>query len=119
MAHLAHYRGNAARTQPRSSAAYELGKCTEELAFGKCRLERKEVREDADDHQQFLGWIALHKREERRVERIGYFDLVRILTQEEYTFIDKLADNEAEDLPEITTRDQFLLRTGERMQMAI
>jgi hypothetical protein len=95
VAHLAHDRSNAACAQPRSAASYELGKCAEELAFGKRRLERKEVREDADDHQQFLCWIALHEREERRVERISYFDLVRILTQEEHTLIDELNDNEA------------------------
>ena len=63
---------------------------------------------DTDDHQQFLCWVALHQREERRVQRIRYFELVRVLSQEEHTFIDQLADNETQDFAQITTGDQFL-----------
>ena len=64
---------------------------------------------DADDHQQFLCWVALHEREECRVQRIRYFELVRVLSQEEHTFIDQLTDNEAQDFAQITTGDQFLI----------
>ena len=66
------------------------------------------MREDADDHQQLLCRVALHEREERGVERIRNFDLVRVLAQEEHTFIDQLADNETQDLAQIATGDQFL-----------
>ena len=105
VAHLAHDRGNAASAQPRSSASYQFSERAEELALGERCLEREEVREDTDDHQQFLCRIAFHEREERRVQRVRNFDLVRVLTQEEHTFIDQLADNETEDLPKITTGD--------------
>ena len=67
------------------------------------------MREDADDHQQFLCRVALHKREERGVEHVGAFDLVRVLPEEEDALIDQLADNEAQDLAQISTRDQFLI----------
>jgi hypothetical protein len=66
------------------------------------------VREDADDHQQFLCRVALHEREECSVEDIRAFDLVRVLAEEEDTLIDQLADNETQDLAQISTRDQFL-----------
>ena len=73
------------------------------------------MREDPDDHQQFLCRVAFHEGQERRVHRIRNFDLVRILTQEEHTLIDQLADNETKDLAEITTGYQFLRDTRQRM----
>ena len=64
--------------------------------------------EDADDHQEFLCRVTFHERQERGVEHVGAFDFVRVLSEEEDTLIDQLADNEAQDLSEISTRDQFL-----------
>lgn len=115
--HLAHDRGDAARTQPRRAAPDQLGERAEELAFGERRLEREKVREDADDHQQFLRRVHLHQREEGGVQRIRNFDLVRVLAQEEHAFIDQLADNETQDLPQITTGDQFLIFRGTRSRL--
>ena len=106
--HLAHDRRNTARAEPRGAASDQFSECAEELAFGECGLERKEMTEDTDDHQQFLCWVALHEREECRVQRIRYFELVRVLSQEKHTFIDQLADNETQDFSQITTGDQFL-----------
>ena len=74
------------------------------------------MREDPDDHQQFLCRVTFHEGQERRVQRISNFDLVRILTQEEHTLIDQLADDETKDLAEITTRDQFLRDIRQRMR---
>jgi hypothetical protein len=108
VSHLAHDRSDTTRTQPRGTASHKFGEGAEELAFGEGRLERKEVSEDADDHQKFLCRVALHQGEEGRVERIRDFDLVRVLTEEEHAFIDQFADNETQDLAEITTGDQFL-----------
>ena len=107
-AHLAHDRSDPARAQPRGAASHQFGEGAEELAFGERRLEGKEVREDADDHQKFLCRVALHEGKEGRVQRVRNFDLVRVLTQEEHTFIDQFADNETQDLAEIATGDQFL-----------
>lgn len=118
MAHLGHDRSDATRAQPRGAASHQFGECAEELAFGERRLERKEVREDSDDHQQFLCRVAFHEGQERRVQRIRNFDLVRVLTQEEHTLIDQLADNETKDLAEITTGDQFLRDIRQRMRMS-
>ena len=109
--HLAHDRGDATRAQSRSTAPDELGERAEELTLGERRLEREKVREDADDHQQLLRRVALHERQERGVEHIRAFDLVRVLAEEEDTLIDQFADNEAQDLAEISTRDQFLCVT--------
>ena len=66
------------------------------------------MREDADDHQQLLRRVALHERKERGVQHVWTFDLVRVLAQEEHTFIDQLADDETQDLAQIATGDQFL-----------
>lgn len=42
-----------------------------------------------------------HQRKECCVEAIWYFDLVRILTQEEHTLIDELADDKSKNLAEV------------------
>ena len=49
------------------------------------------------------------------MQSIRNFDFVRILTQEEHTPIDKLADNDTKDFAEITTRYQFLRDIRQRM----
>jgi hypothetical protein len=86
--HLAHDRSDSARAQACRAAPDELSKRAEELALGECSLEREEMREDADDHQELLCRIALHEREERGVEYVGAFDLVCVLSEEEHTFVD-------------------------------
>ena len=106
--HLGHDRRNAAQAQHRHAAPHQLGECAEEPAFGERRLERKEVREDADDHQQLLCRFTLYEREERSVQHIRIFDLVHVLAQEEHTCIDQLADNKTQDLAQIATGDQFI-----------
>ena len=106
--HLAHYRSNAARAETRSAAPDELSERAEELALREGSLEREEMGEYADDHQELLCRVALHEREERGVKHIRAFDLVCVLSEEEHTLVDQLADNEAQDLAQITTRDQFL-----------
>ena len=77
--HLAHDRSDPTRAEPRSATTDQLSERAEELAFGERRLEREKVGEDADDHQQLFRRVALHEREERGVERVWYFDLVRVL----------------------------------------
>jgi hypothetical protein len=103
--HLAHDRRNTARAEPRSAAFDQFSERAEELAFGECGLEHKEMTKDTDGRQQFLCWVGLHGREERRVQRIRYFELVRVLSQEEHTFIDQ--NNETQYLPQITAGDPF------------
>ncbi len=49
--HLAHDRRNTARAEPRGAASDQFSERAEELAFGECGLERKEMTEDTDDHQ--------------------------------------------------------------------
>lgn len=106
--HLAHYRSDAARAETRSAAPNELSERAEELALREGSLEREEMGKYTNDHQELLCRVALHEREERGVKHIRAFDLVCVLSEEEHTLVDQLADNEAQDLAQITTRDQFL-----------
>ena len=108
VSHLANYRSNATGAQTSSAAADEARKCTEELAFGQSRLERKEVTEDADDHKKLFGRVALHEGEEGCVEGVGDLKLVGVLTEEENTIVDELADDQTQDLAEIATGDELL-----------
>jgi hypothetical protein len=100
-------RCNTARDEPRSAASDQFSECAEKLVFGVCGFEQK-MTKDTDDHQQLLYLVALREREERRVQRIWYFEAVRVLPHEEHTIIDQLADNESQYFPQITTGDQFL-----------
>ena len=114
--HLAHDRSDAAGAETRGAAPDELSERAEELALCEGSLEREEMGEYAYDHQELLCRVALHKREERGVEHVGAFDLVCVLTEEEHTLVDQLADNEAQDLAQISTRDQFLEKKKSRGQ---
>lgn len=106
--HPPHDRRNPTRTQPRRPAPNQFRQCAEELALRQRRLHREKVREYPDDHQQLIGRIALHQREERRVERVGVLELVRVLAQEEHAVVDELADDETQDLAEVAAGDEFL-----------
>ena len=64
--------------------------------------------EDADDHEQLVTRVELHEREERGVERVRDFDLVRVLPEEEHTLVDELADDEPEDFAEVAAGDELL-----------
>lgn len=114
--HLAHDRSDATGAETRGAAPDELSERAEELALCEGSLEREEMGEYAYDHQELLCRVALHKREERGVEHIRAFDLVCVLTEEEHTLVDQLADNEAQDLAQISTRDQFLEKKKSRGQ---
>ena len=56
---LRHDGGDAARGEARGAAADELGERAEELALGECGLQGEEVREDADDHEEFVCDVAV------------------------------------------------------------
>ena len=106
--HPAHDRRDTARAQPRRAPAHKLRERAEELALGERRLEREEVVEDADDHEELLGGVHLHEREEGGVERVRDLDLVRVLPEEEHALVDELADDEPQDLAEVPPRDELL-----------
>ena len=64
--------------------------------------------EDADDHEELVGRVHLHEREEGSVERVRDLELVRVLAEEEHALVDELADDEAEDFAEVPPRDELL-----------
>ena len=66
--------------------------------------------EDADDGEQFVGRIAFHEAEEGRVKAVGPLQLVCILTGKDDTVVDKLADNQTQDLAQVSSRDEFLCK---------
>ena len=115
VSHLAHDRRDSARAQARRTAPNELGERAEELALGEGGLEREEVVEDADDHEELLGGVHLHEREEGGVERVRDLDLVRVLPEEEHALVDELADDEPQDLAEVPPRDELLERLLARL----
>jgi len=45
------------------------------------------------------GAVPFHQGQESSVEGVSHLDLVCILTQEEDTFVDQIADDETQDLP--------------------
>lgn len=59
VAHAADDGRDAARRETRGAPPDELGERAEELALGECRLNPEEVREDADDHEQLVRWVAV------------------------------------------------------------
>lgn len=78
------------------------------MALCERRLEREEVVEDTDDHQQLLRRVEFHEREESGIERVRDLDLVRVLAEEEHTLVDELADDQPQDLAEVPARDELL-----------
>lgn len=54
------------------------------------------------------GYARFDEGEERRVERVGLLDLVRLLAEEEHTLVNHLAHDETEQLSEVETRDLLL-----------
>lgn len=45
----------------------------------------------------------LHQTQERRIHRIWNLELIRVLTQEQHTVINELANYESENLAEVAT----------------
>ncbi len=66
------------------------------------------MREDADDHEQFVSRVAFHERQEGSIERVRDLDLVGVLPEEQNTLVDQLADDQAENLAQISAGDEFL-----------
>jgi hypothetical protein len=92
------------------AGADEDGKLAEELTFLEGGLDTEEVVEDTDGHEQLVGGVGLHEREEGSVERVSLLELVRVLAEEEVTRVDELAENETEDLAEVETGNHLLKR---------
>lgn len=52
--------------------------------------------------------LPFHERQEGGFKNIWNLKLVSFLTQEEYTLVDQLANNQSHDLAKVSSRDQFL-----------
>jgi hypothetical protein len=52
----------------------------------------------------------LHQTQESSVEGISLLELVGVLSQEQVSSVDKIADDQSEDLSQIQTRDHLLER---------
>jgi hypothetical protein len=75
------------------------------------------MRKDTDDHEQLVGGVALqchrqivwcmtifklqnipfHERQEGGIKAVWFFQLVRILPEEENAFVNELADDQTEN----------------------
>ena len=108
--HLADDRRDPTSTEPRRPPPDKLRQRAEKLPLRERRLEREEVVEDADDHEQLVRRVHLHEREEGGVERVRDLDLVRVLPEEDDALVDELADDEPQDLAEVAARDELLER---------
>lgn len=69
---------------------------------------RKRRREGGGREDIGMKDAPLHQTQKRRIHRVWYLKLIRVLAQEQHTVVDELAYHEPEDLPEVATRDEFL-----------
>lgn len=61
----------------------------------------------------------LHERQEGGIETIGDLDFVGVLPEENDALVDEFANDEPEDLSEVTTRDEFLSNNGDKYDKII
>jgi len=92
------------------SSSNQRGELLEELSLFVGGFETKEVGEDTNDSEEFVGGVRLHEREEGGIERIGLFELVGVLTEEEISIVDELAEDQSEDFSEVKTGNHLLER---------
>jgi hypothetical protein len=89
--------------------------------------------EDTDDGKQLVGRIAayqlrlysdsvsspFHQTQKGSVESVGLLQLVGVLTQEEVTRVDEVADDKTEDFTEVKTSDHLLERLEVSSRQAV
>ena len=57
--------------------------------------------------------VPFHQRQERSIKGIRRLDLICVLAQEENALVDQIADNEAQDLSQISPGNEFLTPSGQ------
>ena len=118
---LADEGGDATSAKTSGTGADESGKLLEELTLFNGSLDTEEVSEDTNNGQELVGSVAiisnalscnspLHQGQEGSVKVEGLLELVSVLTQEEISLVDELADDETEDFAEVKTGNHLLKR---------
>jgi hypothetical protein len=111
---LADNSSNTTSRQPSSPSSNQSSQFLKELPLFVCSFQSKEMGEDSNNSQQFIGRVGFHEGQERSVECVGFFELVGVLSKEEISVVDEFTENESEDFSEVETGNHFLERLFSR-----